>query len=131
MPSVSYDEMTEFDSLHMSFCCSTQTFNKFTTYLQNSKLFSSIRGPLDINTFRKLMQEQDYILVDSAMIRHEFTYFVYFQMLPEHAQYFNRPTFLTQASRSTFRENMQYQRDSRYNQYQGHDDIDAMGGGDD
>lgn len=66
-----------------------------------------MRGPLDINMFRKLMQEQDYILVDSAAIRHEFTYFVYFQMLPEHQQYFNRPTFLTQASHSTFRESIQ------------------------
>ena len=99
MPQVSFEEQQDFENLHMSFCCSTQTFNKFTTYLQNSKLFASIRGPLDINTFRKLMQEQDYVLVDSAMIRHEFTYFVYFQMLPEHAQYFNRPTFMTQASR--------------------------------
>lgn len=55
VPGVSYEEQQDFENLHMSFCCSTQTFNKFTTYLQNSKLFASIRGPLDINTFRKLM----------------------------------------------------------------------------
>jgi len=39
------------------------------------------------------MHEQEYIFVNSEAIRHEYTYFVCFQMLPEHAQYFNRASF--------------------------------------
>ena len=59
------------------------------------------------------MQEQDYILVDSAMIRHEFTFFVYFQTLPEHAQYFNRDTFLTQGSVTGYSRSTYQQYDNR------------------
>ena len=79
--------------MYLSYCTQPQTFSKFNSYMKNSKLFVSMRGPLNIHTFRQLMHEQDYIFVDSSMIRHEYTYFVCFQMLPEHAQYFNRLTF--------------------------------------
>jgi len=75
---VSFEDQQEFDHLYLSYCCQPQTFNKFTTYLKNSKLFVSMRGPLNLNSFRQLMFEQDNIFVDSALIRHEYTYFVCF-----------------------------------------------------
>ena len=96
--------MQEFDHLYLSYCCQPQTFNQFTTYLKNSKLFLNMRGPLNLQNFRQLMMDQDNILVNSSMIRHEYTYFVCFQMLPDHNDYFNRSTFMSRASDATYRQ---------------------------
>ena len=49
--------MQEFDHLYLSYCCQPQTFNKFTTYLKNSKLFFGMRGPINMHSFSKLMFE--------------------------------------------------------------------------
>ena len=51
-----------------------------------------MRRPHNLQSFRQLMFEQDNFFVESALIRYEYTYFVCFNMLPEHAQYFGRPS---------------------------------------
>lgn len=89
---VNFEDQQEFDQLYTNYCTQPQTFNKFTTYLKNAKLFGVARGPLSLANFRQLMQEQDHILVDSALIRYEYTYFVCFQMTSDHDRYFNRPS---------------------------------------
>jgi len=60
------------------------------------------------------MFEQDNIFVDSRQIRFEYTYFVCFSMLPEHNQYFNRPTYQSSsASAASFRDTITHR--STYN----------------
>jgi len=73
--------------------------------MKNSKLFVSMRGPLNISAFKQLMHDQHYIFVDSEAIRAEYTYFVCFQNLPEHSQYFNRDTFKSSQT-SNYRESI-------------------------
>ena len=92
--------MQEFDDLYISYSTQPNVFNKFNSYMKNSKLFVSMRGPLNLQAFKELMHAQKYIFVDSEAIRAEYTYFVCFQMLPEHAAYFNRATFQSQATES-------------------------------
>ena len=85
LKSQKFEEVQEFDNLYQAYCCQPQTFNKFTSYLKNSKLFLNMRRPHNQQSFRQLMFEQDNFFVESALIRYEYTYFVCFNMLPEHA----------------------------------------------
>lgn len=105
--------MQEFDHLYISYSTQPNVFNKFNSYMKNSKLFVSMRGPLNLQAFKELMHAQKYIFVDSEAIRAEYTYFVCFQMLPEHAAYFNRPTFQSQATESV-RDTMRSAYSSQY-----------------
>lgn len=94
-----------------------------------------MRGAINKPIFKQLMQEQDYFLVQSQMIRYEYTYFVCFQSLPEHAAHFSRPSFQSHSTtfhdttthRSTYtsyrdtQSQYQMRHDRRQKQYTGRD----------
>ena len=89
------EDWREFDQLYHSYMTKPDIFNKFSSYMKNSKLFLAMQGPIDMQTFKDLMYAENYILIDSEAIRAEYTYYVYFKHLPEHEAYFNRNSFLS------------------------------------
>lgn len=96
----------EFEQLYARYCCEPQFFNMFTTYLKNSRLFPRLR-PLTKQDFLVQMHEFNNILIESAQIRQEYTFFVC-SANQERMEYFNRNTFMSSSTayqRETFRSN--------------------------
>ena len=71
--------------------------------MKSSKIFIGVKGPIDLRKFQEIMHDQDYFLIQSEMIRYEFTYFVCMTEWPEHQTYFSRKSIKT-SSMSTFSE---------------------------
>lgn len=51
------EDWQEFDHLYHSYCTQANLFNKFNSYMKNSKLFSGMRGPLGVQAFKQLMHD--------------------------------------------------------------------------
>ena len=49
-----------------------------------------MKGSIDIRQFQEIMQDSEYFLLRSEMIRYEYTYFVCMSEWPEHTSYFSR-----------------------------------------
>ena len=94
----SAEDLQEFEHLYNSYSVHPNVFEMFNTHMKRSKLFANRRGPLNLQAFKELMHAQRYIFLDSEAIRAEYTYFVCFKMLPEHAAYFERATIESSAN---------------------------------
>lgn len=53
MISEDSEDWQEFDNLYNSYMTQPEIFNKFGSYIKNSKLFVGIRGPLDLQAFKE------------------------------------------------------------------------------
>ena len=87
-------DRNEFDRLYNQYCCQPNQFHKFTSYLKFSKLFAGVKGAIDLRQFQEMMQDQEYFLLRSEMIRYEYTYFVCMAEWPEHTSYFSRKSIV-------------------------------------
>ena len=64
--------------LYFLYSSDFSTLNQFTTYMKNTKLFPAGQHlyPLPLQQFNNLMTQQEFVFVEGAALRKEFTYYV-------------------------------------------------------